>query len=189
MKTTYILLCSISLFIVGCRKNNDNIQPIEFGKIDAQFGRDSYWLLNDRFRKVIHTNPYYGKDYGFYIELNNFGNNGFTDYRVFHRLDVNLADIAEGKVYRFDVVSPSTERKPKDKISYEYIETIGDKSIHKFYRPAIGKSNVSLTLERIKGSDYRTPAIEGHLEGYLYNIADAQDSVLISARFLTEALK
>ncbi|KGE15850.1 hypothetical protein [Sphingobacterium deserti] len=190
MKTIYILLSVFTLYIMsGCRKNNMEIPPVEFGKIDAQFGRDSYWLINDRFRKVINTQVYDGKNYEFYIELNNFGNNGFQDYRVFHRLDVNLTDIVQGKIYQFNATNSSSDRQRKSEISYEYIEAIGDKSIHKFYRPAIGRSNVSLTLDGIRGIDYRTPAIEGYLSGYLYNIADRQDSVLITVRFLTEALR
>jgi len=190
MKTLYILLCSFSLFIMGaCSKNNVEIPPAEFGKIDARFGRHGYTLINDHFRKVINTRVYDGKKYGFYIELNNFGNNGFQDYRVFHRLEVDLEDIVAGKVYSFDTTNSSTERQQKNRISYEYIEAIGDRFDHKFYRPAVGKSNVSLTLDGVKRSDYRTPAIEGYLSGYLYNIADVRDSVLISAQFLTEAVK
>ncbi|KGE15852.1 DUF5025 domain-containing protein [Sphingobacterium deserti] len=190
MKTLYILLCSFSLSIMeGCSKNNVEIPPVEFGKIDARFGRHGYTLMNDHSRKVINTLTYDGKNYRFYIELNNFGNNGFQDYRVFHRLEVDLEDIVAGKVYSFDATNSSTERQQKNRISYEYIEAIGDRFDHKFYRPAIGKRNLSLTIESIKSNNYRTPAIDGGFEGYLFNVADVRDSVLISARFLTEAVR
>ena len=190
MKNPYILSAVIAVLIfAGCGKENVETHPTELGRIDAQFGRNSYYLINELSRKVIQTLPYKNQEYAFKIELETFGNNGFNDFYFFQKLDVNLKDIAKGQVYHFDGTSTSHSREKLGGIHFEYHETIGDRNLKKVYYPLLGKSNVWIRIDNIKYENFATPAVEGEIKGYLYNKEDVQDSLLIDVKFLTEPLR
>jgi hypothetical protein len=180
-----MLLMSILLSLFACTKNETPVTELELGNFEGKIDRSWYYTLNSKTETFLRTVGYNSGNYIFKFERESVG------YAYTHqRLVVSLNNIPQQQSFQlFEPLNNESFSSTPDGISfYTKNADIDGKNVDvRTYTTVKNKRSISVDIDRIDYRDLKIPSLIGKIKGYLYNIENSKDSILIDATFRTQA--
>src|SRR5690554_6206574 len=184
-KEIILLLCFISVLLFACsKKETPNLLEIEPGRFKGSIGQHGYDLINDKFNERTSTTHFDGKNLQF--QFNSDFSPSIIDGSVFdinQILTVNLVGPLSTPSFLFFETYKGSKNYIENWITVDWFEQRGDKKTKNLYTTVKGKQTLEAGILSVKYKDLRIPSLEVKIKGYLYNIENREDSILIDAAF------
>lgn len=188
-KEIILLLCFINVLLFACSKEETpNLPEIEPGRFKGSIGRHGYDLINDKSNERTSTTHFDGENFQFQFNSNSSPTiiNG-SIYEVNQILKVNLIDPLNNPSFLFFETYKGAKNYIENWITVDWFEQRGDKKNKNFYTTIKEKQSVEAEILSVKYRDLKIPSLEVKIKGYLYNIENREDSILIDAAITTQA--
>jgi len=188
-KEIILLLCFINVLLFACSKEETpNLPEIEPGRFKGSIGRHGYDLINDKSNERTSTTHFDGENFQFQFNSNSSPTiiNG-SIYEVNQILKVNLIDPLNNPSFLFFETYKGVKNYIENWITVDWFEQRGDKKNKNFYTTIKEKQSVEAEILSVKYRELKIPSLEVKIKGYLYNIENREDSILIDAAITTQA--
>ena len=191
MKKEIILqLFFISVLLFACSKEETpNLPQIEYGRFRGDIGRYFYDLINDKLNERTSTTHFDGKNFQFQFNSDSSSPSiiGGSIYEVNQILTVNLVEPLNTPSFLFFETYKGSKNYIENWITVDSFEQRGDKKTEKFYTTVKEKQSINVDILSVTYKELKTPSLKGRIKGYLYNVENKEDSILINATFTTQA--
>lgn len=188
-KEIILLLCFISVLLFACSKEKtSNLSEIEPGRFKGSIGRHGYDLINDKFNERTSTTHFDGENFQF--QFNSDSSPSIIDGSIFdvdQILTVTLVDPLNTPSFLFFETYKGSKNYIENWITVDWFEQWGDQKTENFYTTVKEKQSVEAEILSVKYKELKIPSLEVKIKGYLYNIENREDSILIDAAFTTQA--
>lgn len=193
MRTTNYFYLAISLIVIAsftsCEKNeNPNLPEIEPGRFKGNIGRHGYDLVNDKFNERLSTTHFDNENFQF--QFNSDASPSIIDGNFFDSnqiLTVNLVNPFNTSSFLFFETYEGSKNYNQNWITVDWFEQWKDQKTENFYTTVKGKKSVEIEILSVKYKKLKVPSLEIKINGYLYNIKNREDSILIDAALSTQA--
>ncbi|MEN5436623.1 DUF5025 domain-containing protein [Sphingobacterium faecium] len=185
MKKNIIVAGFMIFGLLSCSKDHVEVKPYIPGNFKGEIGRHGFYLENDKSRKVIKTLDGNAQSIQFEFEMDN----SFEQFIIYNQLIVNLKDIGAETAYERFFTYTGNNVVNENWISLKIKDgTIGNDN-SKTYTTLQDRETFKLQIEKISEVGAKVPSVQGHMEGYLFNMKNQKDSILVHASFLTEPVQ
>ena len=189
-KILIITQCLIIMLLFSCSENEGpNLPQIEYGRFRGDIGRHFYDLINDKFNERTSTTHYDSKNFQFQFNSDSSSPSiiGGSIYAYNQILTVNLVDPLNTPSFLFFETYKGSKNYIENWITVDSFEQRGDKKTEKFYTTVKEKQSRDVDILSVTYRDLKVPSLKGKIKGYLYNVENREDSILINATFTTQA--
>jgi len=171
--------------LLSCSKDHVEVKPYIPGNFNGEIGRHGFYVKNDKFKKKIKTLDGDAHSIKFEFELDN----SFEQFIIYNQLIVNLKDIGAQTAYERFFTDTGNNVVNENWISLKIKDgTIGNDN-SKTYTTLQDRETFKLQIERISEVGAKVPSVQGNMKGYLFNVKNQKDSILIQSSFLTEPVQ
>ena len=189
-KEIILLLCFIVVLLFACSKEETpNLPEIESGIFNGEIGRVGYYnISNDKLNKRITTTYFDGKAYQ--SQFNGDVSPTIIDgniYELNQTLTINLEDPLNVSSFLLFETYKGASNYRENWISVDQYEQWDDKETTSFYTTVKEKQSIKAEILSVNYRELRVPSLKVKIKGYLYDIDNRQDSILIDATFTTQA--
>lgn len=171
--------------LLSCSKDHVEVKPYIPGNFNGEIGRHGFYVKNDKFKKKIKTLDGDAHSIKFEFALDN----SFDQFSIYNQLIVNLKDIGAQTAYERFFTYTGNNVVNENWISLKIKDgTIGNDN-SKIYTTLQDRETFKLQIERISEVGAKVPSVQGNMKGYLFNMKNQKDSILVQASFLTEPVQ
>ncbi len=182
--------CLILMLLFSCSENEGpNLEKIEYGRFRGDIGQHFYDLINDKFNERTSTTHFDGKNFQFHFNSDSsspsiiFG----IIYASNHILTVNLVEPLNTPSFLFFETFKGSKNYSENWITVDWFEQRGDKKTEKLYTTLKEKQSINVDILSVTYKELKIPSLKGKIKGYVYNVENKEDSILINATFTTQA--
>ncbi|MGJ1323965.1 DUF5025 domain-containing protein [Sphingobacterium faecium] len=182
MKKNIIVAGFMMIGLLSCSKDHVEVKPYIPGTFRGEIGRHGFYLENDKSRKVIKTLDGDAQSIKFEFELDN----SFDQFIIYNQLIVNLKDMKAETTYKRFLPYVGDNGVNENWITLITKDgNIGNENA-KIYSTLQDRETFNVQIEKISELQSKVPAVQGSMKGYLFNVKNHKDSILVQASFLTE---
>ena len=171
--------------LLSCSKDHVEVKPYIPGNFNGEIGRHGFYVKNDKFKKKIKTLDGDAHSIKFEFALDN----SFDQFSIYNQLIINLKDVNDNGVYKrfFTYTGHSVMNE-----NWIYLKTkdgtLKDEN-EKIYTTLKDRETINIQIEKMSELDSKIPSVQGSMKGYLFNMKNQKDSILVQASFLTEPVQ
>lgn len=178
-----LLIISILLLLNSCDDKSDVLDKhLHEGLFDGKIGRHHFAQANSEYRNVITKKGDFNK-LSIEIKLDGSGGQHEQKFVIYNRLNIHLNRISKDKTY-LDFGQKNKSKSPINNTVNLLVKEQFNSSIKSEEYICIPEKK-KFTI-KITDVGENNNLVKGTIDGFLFNINNPQDSILISAKFITD---